>query len=381
MLAYLEAILGYAPRTAADRIRVARALDELPQLAAELGAGRLHYTVVRELARVASPATEADWIERARGKNVRDVQELVSGHGKGSRPTDEPDEDLRAREVSFELVPEVFALLRETRLRIEREVGERLDDNALIEALCRRALEATAVPASGAGSQIAITSRRHCHRSWQHGAGAPIAIDDSAFQRAECDARHVGATDAATPARAVQDITPATRRLVLHRDHSRCTAPGCRSARGLDLHHIVPRSEGGSHEASNITILCSSHHRQLHSGVLTISGRAPDGLTFTRAHARAETAAAGAIDDLPAPPVDAALGATVEPLTPTLEVDAALVRDALCELGIRGKPADAAITAARVSGATTVGELVRLALRYVGSPGHVRVYRPGDGSS
>ena len=354
ILAYLEAVLGYAPRTAADRLRVARALDELPQLAAELGAGRLHYTVARELARVASPATEAARIDRARGKNVREVQELVSGHRKGSRPTDAPDDDLRVREVSFELVPDVFALLRETRLQIEREIGERLDDNALIEALCRRALETT-TPAS-APTQIAITRCRDCQRSWQHGAGAPIEIDEAAAERAACDAQHLGATDAAVPARATQDVTPATRRLVLHRDHGRCTVPGCRSARGLDLHHIVPRSEGGSHEPSNISVLCSAHHRQLHNGVLSITGRAPDALTFARVHARAE----------PPSPV----------------VDLGLVREALRELGIRGTSADAAIRAACSSGATTVEAVVRFALRQIGSPATVFDFRtPNTGTS
>ena len=45
--------------------------------------------------------------------------------------------------------------------------------------------------------------------------------------------------------RAKQKIPPATRRAVLQRDEHRCRVPGCKNTSFLDLHHIVPRSEGG----------------------------------------------------------------------------------------------------------------------------------------
>src|SRR5690242_5093956 len=55
----------------------------------------------------------------------------------------------------------------------------------------------------------------------------------------------------------------------------RCCVPGCRSARHLELHHVVPRARGGGHEPENLTLLCSGHHRALHDGKLSITGRAP----------------------------------------------------------------------------------------------------------
>ena len=33
--------------------------------------------------------------------------------------------------------------------------------------------------------------------------------------------------------------------------------PGCRSARNLDIHHIVEQARGGTHELWNLTLLCS----------------------------------------------------------------------------------------------------------------------------
>jgi hypothetical protein len=67
---YMERVLGYAPRSAQERLRVARALGTLPQLTAALADGELPFSAVRELTRVATPATEAAWVVAAIGKNL-----------------------------------------------------------------------------------------------------------------------------------------------------------------------------------------------------------------------------------------------------------------------------------------------------------------------
>src|SRR5882757_188815 len=48
VLDYLERVLGYSPRTAQERLRVARALEELPVLTNALAHGQLPYSAVRE---------------------------------------------------------------------------------------------------------------------------------------------------------------------------------------------------------------------------------------------------------------------------------------------------------------------------------------------
>src|SRR5437763_6470985 len=68
---YMERVLGYAPRAAQERLRVARALGHLPALTGALATGELAFTAVRELARVVTPATETVWLEASRNKNVR----------------------------------------------------------------------------------------------------------------------------------------------------------------------------------------------------------------------------------------------------------------------------------------------------------------------
>ena len=90
-LEYLEDVFGYSPRTGMERLRVAKELGELPQLEAELASGALPYSAAKELSRVMTPETQAEWLARARGKNLRDIEEMVAGRKKGDSPDDPQD--------------------------------------------------------------------------------------------------------------------------------------------------------------------------------------------------------------------------------------------------------------------------------------------------
>ncbi|HEX2686740.1 MAG TPA: HNH endonuclease signature motif containing protein, partial [Kofleriaceae bacterium] len=114
----------------------------------------------------------------------------------------------------------------------------------------------------------------HRLQGWQEGAGAQIAIDRAAVDRALCDAQHVGSIDGAAPERAHQDIAPSVARLVWRRDGGRCRGEGCRSSRSLELHHVVHRVDGGGHDAANLVLLCSACHLAHHRGLLAITGTA-----------------------------------------------------------------------------------------------------------
>jgi len=275
-LDYMERVLGYRPRAAQERLRVARALGALPQLTEALAAGELPFSAVRELTRVATPATEAAWRTAAIGKNLRQIEELVADHRPGDRPEDPADPEVRMHVVRFELSAETFASLRQVHGVLNDEHGSHLSDDQLVATLCGAVLEGTPAtePTGRAKFQIAVTVCERCQQGWQDGAGAKIAISPAAVERAMCDAQHIGSIDRATPERAHQDIPPSVARLVWRRDGGRCRVPGCRSARGLEIHHLVRRVDGGSHDAFNLCLLCSSCHLAHHNGVLTIIGPA-----------------------------------------------------------------------------------------------------------
>ena len=75
--------------------------------------------------------------------------------------------------------------------------------------------------------------------------------------------------------KASRAIPPAVRRLVAARDGG-CTIGGCTSRYRLEPHHIVLRSDGGSHDPENLTTLCWFHHHvAIHQQGLRIDPDSP----------------------------------------------------------------------------------------------------------
>jgi HNH endonuclease len=138
-----------------------------------------------------------------------------------------------------------------------------------------------------ASYQVAVDVCEHCQRARQVASGDTIELSQAAAAMVHCDAQQVsalvGTKHEAAHVRAAQDIPPATRRAVIRRDRGRCQVPGCAHAHFVDLHHVVPRSEGGSHDARNLVTLCGAHHRGAHEGTLVVSGNAEAGFAFLHA--------------------------------------------------------------------------------------------------
>jgi len=273
---YLEDVLGYGPKAAKERVRVALALDELPALHDALARGEQSYSAIKELTRVAVSKTQAEWLAAARGKNVRQIEELVAGRRRGDLPSDPPVPDLKPQIVRFEITTATLARLRQVQQILADECGGQLDDDALVSAMCDAVLDGHDAADDGgrARHQVLTTVCESCKQAWQHGGGRELAITATDLAIVECDAQRVGSDR--EPGTAAQDIAPKVRRFVTLRDRRRCTVPGCRAARHIDVHHIDPQHLGGGHEPENLTLLCAGHHRALHDGRLRMTGRAPD---------------------------------------------------------------------------------------------------------
>jgi hypothetical protein len=274
MREYLERRMGYGPQVAAERLRVAEALDALPAIEAALETGELSYSAVRELTRIATAKTEAVWVNTCRGLAVRQIEELVGEREVGDAPESDPKPHIRRQRLPLDLLPTTYARYRDARKVFEAERGERLDDDELMDMLLTRALEgAPADKPTKPRYQVAVTVCRVCKQGWQNGAGREIAISAADLKCATCDAEVISIEQ---PGRLSRTIPAATRRAVVARDHHRCTVPGCRSTQNLDAHHLVHREHGGTHEMENLSTLCDGHHKAHHRGQLLISGRAPD---------------------------------------------------------------------------------------------------------
>lgn len=52
----------------------------------------------------------------------------------------------------------------------------------------------------------------------------------------------------------------------------RCDIEGCEYKGSTDRHHILPKSQGGDNNKSNISRLCPNHHRAIHGKQIEILG-------------------------------------------------------------------------------------------------------------
>jgi hypothetical protein len=280
---YIERLFGYKPRATEEKLRVAQALENLPETNLALRDGELNWSAARELTRVVTPSTELDWLRAARGKTARQVERLVSGRKMGDRPGDPVRPEARRHVLHFDVSAETFATFREAVAHLRRKSEQALDDDALLLLMAREILQGPS-DQGRANYQLAVTTCEHCAQGFQQGAGEVLLVEPEIVEMAKCDAQELGSVSGPhAGAHATQAIPPALRRRVLRRDHGRCVVPGCCHGTFLDVHHLMARSEGGDHDVENLITLCAAHHRALHFGQLTIQGTPSSGLVFKHA--------------------------------------------------------------------------------------------------
>ncbi len=341
---YLERVLGYAPTTGRDRMRVATALVALPEIARALTAGTVTFSAVRELTRVATADTEAAWLDAIDGLTAREIEHCVRGHKPGDHPAQRSDPQLEPRAVRLQLLPEAYALFIAARRTLEAAVGHAMTDSEFMAVACKGILGGGDGAAAGntPPHQIALTLCVDCKRGWQDAAGRPIDVSPAAIERARCDAVELGRVDGAAPAPAQRTIPAAVRRMVLARDHHRCQIPGCASSRFVDVHHLRHRADGGDNQPFNLLATCDSHHSLLHAGAICIEG-VPGALRVTHADGRPYGAVPAPEPAPPAAPTPAPVPAPASASAAQVIADA---RTALVTLGFRPKEAHAAVALA-----------------------------------
>jgi hypothetical protein len=178
--------------------------------------------------------------------------------------------------LRLEVAADVLALFRQAVGALQKTHGAPLDDEQALALMARLALGGPG-DQGRASHQIVMTVCEQCGHAEQEGRGRMLTVDAAAAERASCDAQRIEAGVAR------QDVPPAVRRAVLHRDHGRCRVPGCRAATWLDVHHVCARAEGGGHERPNLATLCGAHHDAIHRGVLLVDGNADSTLAFRHA--------------------------------------------------------------------------------------------------
>jgi hypothetical protein len=295
--------LGLSPRDVWDRLRVARAVRELPEVGVALRRGRLSWSKVRELIRVATPATERDWIARAGRLSCRELEAAVAAESPTAPQRAEATRlacrfvDERTVRVTVELTPEQFALLDQAIGTIGKELGTEDAADAL-ELIARAYLARVGEDRPALKQQIVVHRCRECRQQWretskgrvpaQVAAREPtevVEVDDPEEERELERSSHVGTRGAVKPSMS-RYIPRSVVKKVRWRDEGRCQVPGCLNGRWSQLHHVRFFSRGGRHRTRNLLTLCTSHHRQLHDGHLVLRAGDAEGHRFTDSRGR-----------------------------------------------------------------------------------------------
>jgi hypothetical protein len=288
---------GLAPRAARERVRVARALEELPLITSAFAAGRLSYSKVRALTRVATPDNEAELVvlgEHGTAVHVeRSVRALRSVQGVDGE-TDAANARHAARFLqyewdddgslrgSFRIPPEIAAVFVKAidiaRAHIPddpdgpagpaREPVATNSDALLL--LAETFLTHSAPERGGDRFQVVINVDADVLANDADGMceldGGP-ALAPETVRRISCDASIVEATDSAVDRawKKAPAIPAATRRAVRRRDRG-CRFPGCGRRAFTQVHHIRHRAHHGDNALANLVELCWFHHRLVHEG-------------------------------------------------------------------------------------------------------------------
>jgi hypothetical protein len=296
---------GESARVVRDKVETARALESLPEIAAVAFDGRLSDEQLSSVVRLADEDSDQEWAQRAPRVDPEDLARLAR---KASKPT---AEEGRQRHESRSLtmrwgrnngmlhvygqLPDAMGSTFEQtivalteRMKVKGQPWTPFDQRAadallqLCEAPRERDDDTPTLAPLGI-MQTAVPL---------HGPAeiAGIPIPDSLLEqlRANASIELVLVDDDGAPL-AVGPRTPALspkiRRAVLLRD-GKCRVPGCARRKGLEVHHLLPRTWGGSDDIANLAAVCAAHHRLLVPyGLLALVGNPnlPDGLELVTA--------------------------------------------------------------------------------------------------
>src|SRR5688500_13882512 len=187
---YIERLFGLRRRATEEKLRVAGALEALPELAEALRSAKLNWSVVRELSRVAVAETEREWILAACRKTAREVERMVSGLAPGDRPADRRRPECIRHILRFEVGAETLATFREAMKAVQKSSDQRLDDDAALLLMAREILGGPR-DAGRASYQVVLTRCEDCGRGFQHANGELIELDPAIVEMCHCDAQNV----------------------------------------------------------------------------------------------------------------------------------------------------------------------------------------------
>jgi Domain of unknown function (DUF222) len=292
--------VGLTAGAAREQMRVTHALADLPQIDAAFAAGRLSYSKVRALTRVATSENERALLDLALSSTAAQLERICRGyrrmltHEGGGGPADDAAHRwLRVRDtddgyvrVELQVRPEEAAVLRQS-IAVARERAWKGPDvsaetpTAMVDGLLAVAEDYLRGRADGPPVEVVVHLEADGTGALDDGT---VLIPDT-IERLCCDATVVEMVNEpdggpAEVRRRRRTITTLQRRALRLRDHG-CRFPGCTSQR-VDGHHVVPWAAGGCTTIANLCSLCRRHHTYGHEYGFQLQSEAGGGFRFFR---------------------------------------------------------------------------------------------------
>ncbi len=286
---WVAARLDLAPETARRLTQTAGRLADQPDLAAQLEEGEVSFDRATAEARLIDTGAGPELAARSRGWDIAGVRRMVARHQRMSRQDEQRIFDVRFLSIQPSLDQSsyrMWGLFPGTDGRIvERALLERADGFAAppngrpaprsqrhadaLVSIAQDSLQGSPGEGGSAVPLVSIFLDAELAAGTDGEAGGEVAlgprIGPLTLEQTLCDGSvEILKTSPSGQPLSVgptaRTIPPKLRRYIIHRDGGACTVDGCRSRYRLQPHHIRPRSQGGSHDPSNLTTLCWFHH-------------------------------------------------------------------------------------------------------------------------
>ena len=304
---------------AREKLRTAHALRSLPLISAAFADGRLTYSKVRALTRVAQRehedllvayalSTTAENVE-ARCRQMRNVAPASAHYAQ--RAWERRSLTLWRNEARGTMrltveVPieegELIARALDCAVAAGEATVDMTPDTATDKGAAWCAQQADALVAvfrsyldGGQGAASGSTADRyqvvvHADAKSLRGGTGCSDLPVETVKRLLCDCSFVTVFEDVNGnpldvGRKQRTVSTALRRALYARDRG-CTFPGCHRKRYLDGHHLKHWINGGESKPENMSLLCTYHHRLLHESGFSIVKEADATLRFVTADGR-----------------------------------------------------------------------------------------------
>jgi len=211
-------------------IQVMRKASQVPELKAAIDSGLLTVSKASRIAPVITKENEKKWIEKASTLRYRELEREIAKE----RPEIARKERIKA----------ITPLRSEIRFSISAELEMKFE--RVKEILRTKTMEETL----------------------EELVDYAIQQKDPVERAKRINNRKTPVKPAARQANVAKQTSRPIPQRILHqvnlRDRGKCTVKDCQETRWVEIHHVRPFSQGGTHALNNLTTLCSGHHGQIH---------------------------------------------------------------------------------------------------------------------